>query len=79
MVFFEVVDIQIFQEFDIDDRAIAVLDVGTFVELGERFADLQFWDFMFLDQDAVEVGAALLGFGQSIVQFGLSDAVVGEQ
>ena len=55
MVLLEIVDIQIFQEFDVYDCAIAVLDIGAFVELGERFVDLELRDFMFFDQDAVEV------------------------
>ena len=52
MVFLEVVDVQVFQEFDIDNRSIAVLDVGAFVKLGQRLADFEFRYLVLLNQDA---------------------------
>ena len=79
MVFLEVVDVQVFQEFDIDNRPIAVLNVGAFVKLGERLSDFEFRYLVPFNQDGLEVRHALPGLGNRLVQFALSDAVVRDQ
>ena len=79
MVFLEVVDIQVFEELDIDNRSIAVLDVGALMEMGERFSNLRFRHLVFFDQDALEIRQAFPGLGNCIIQFVLGDAVVRDQ
>ena len=67
MVFLEVVNVQVFQEFGIDNRSIAVLDVGAFVKLGERLADFEFRYLVLLNQDTLEVRHAFPGLSNRLV------------
>ena len=55
MIFLQVVDVEVLQKFHIDNGAFAVFDIGTLVELGERFADIEFRDLVFLDQKAFQI------------------------
>ena len=67
VVFLEVVNVQVFQEFGIDNRSIAVLDVGAFVKLGERLADFEFRYLVLLNQDTLEVRHAFPGLSNRLV------------
>lgn len=79
MVLLEVVDVEVFQEFDINKRSIAVLDIGALVKLGQRLTDIEFWHLVLLDQDTFEIRQAFPGLGNRIIQLVLADAVVRDQ
>ena len=80
VVLLQVVDIQVFQQFDVDECSFAVFDVGTLVKLRDRLADVQFRNLVLLDQDAFEVGRNTFpGFGDGIVEFILRNFAVRHQ
>src|SRR5262249_10824464 len=56
VVLFEVINVEIPEEFDIDERSITVFDVGALVELGQRFSDFDFRYLVFLNQDTFKIG-----------------------
>jgi len=49
------------------------------VKLGERLPDLEFWNLIFLNEDALEVRHAFLGFGKRLIQLVLGNAVARNQ
>ena len=79
VILFEVVDVEVFEELDIHQRAFAELDVGAFVELREGFADVEFRYFELFDQDAFEVAGAFAGLGEDIFQIVLGDLAAADQ
>ncbi len=55
MVLLQIVDVEIPEQFDVDQRSLAVFDIGALVKLGDGFADVYFRNLVFLDQNAFEV------------------------
>ena len=80
MILFQIVDIEVSQQFDIDEGALAVFDVGTLVKLRDGPADLHLGHFVLFDQNAFEVrGNAFACLGDGVVELVLSDFAVGHE
>src|SRR6185295_9216475 len=79
VIFLKVVDIQVFQQFDIDKCSIAVLDVGALVKEGKGLANLVFRHLVFFNQDALEVRHTFPGLRNRMVQLVLRNAAVCDQ
>ena len=79
MIFSQVVDVQILEEFDVDQSAFAELDIWTFVELSERFADVQFRHLILFDQDAFEIAGAFAGLSEDVFHVVLRNFPVADE
>jgi hypothetical protein len=74
MILLEIVDVEVSQEFDVDEGALTVFDIGALVELGDGPANLEFLDFVLFDQNGFEIGGnAFAGFGNGVVELVLTD------
>ena len=77
VVLLQIVDIEISEQFDVDECPFAVFDVGTLMKLRDRLSDVQFGNLVLLDEDAFEVGRnTFSGFRDGIVEFILRNFAV---
>jgi hypothetical protein len=78
VVLLQVVDVEILEQFEVDESAVTVLDIGAFVLLCQRFPQIGSRDLVFLDQDAFEVAEAFPRFGRCGVKIILSETVAAQ-
>ena len=78
VVLFEVINVEISEQLDVDQCAFAVFDVGTLVKLGDGSADLELRHLVLFHEDRFKVGGnAFSRFGDGVIEFVLCDLAVG--
>ncbi len=78
MVFLQVVDVEVLEQFDVNECALTVFDIGALIELCERLAGVDLRDLISLDENAFEIAVGFARFGQSIIEVVLCDAAAAQ-